>query len=180
MKTRLFVGIVLLLVITVALATPAIAQDKKPVCAPADVIKQLATLKSTGDNAKDIAVLLKLDKQIQAQSIACNGMTFTGTAKKIVGPFDIAEGQYRVTATTWDYMFSAKVSYAGDTACVGDSFMADQLFTMAMNGDNIYGAKVVATYEALLNTQTCRMIIEVDAVSTMGSKPWTLTIEPIE
>jgi hypothetical protein len=180
MKRNLIVGLVLVSLLTILASLPIFAQSKAPVCAPADLIKQLATIKSTGDKTDDMNALLQLAEQIQAQNMACNGMNFTGDGKQALGPFDITKGQYRITLTTWDYSVNATILSIGAAKCVGEGYGKDQLFMMLMNADNMYGPKTVSTHTTIMNTAACRMVIEVDATNILGSKPWTLSIEPIQ
>jgi hypothetical protein len=144
-----------------AVSFPVAAQDKTS-CEPAALIKQLATLKSTGDSAKDIAALLKIKKQIDAQYIACNGMTWTARAAKILGPFELPKGAYKSILTTKGYFIGEFAAIEGECEVVGSIFY------------NIFEGQANDGSEQLLTSQGCTAVIKTSNVSAS----WTLTIEP--
>jgi hypothetical protein len=156
-----------LVIITVALAiTPRLsdAQADKPKCDPAAVIKKASALKSSGDVKKDMDALVKLQIDIATANIACNGMTFEGKGAKIIGPFDIPKGDYRVTLKTNGF-FSANLKVR-DGTCEGGTF--GLLFNIFSGGAN-------SGTEALITSEGCKAIIETSNVT----ESWKLTIEPI-
>jgi hypothetical protein len=141
------------------------AQSNKPTCDPASVIAQAKSLKSSKDKTKDMASLLAFAKQIDAANIACNGLKFSGNVAKLLGPFDLAQGSWRVTLTTNGYFIGDLKVLSG--ACTNDTF---PLMFDLFQGQANSGA------EALIQSDGCRATIATSNITA----PWTITIEPIE
>ncbi len=162
MKRLILFAILTLTFVISANRPPTRAQAEQPKCDPAAVIKQAAALTSTGDVTKDMAALLKLQNDISATNIACNGMTFKGDRSKVFAPFDLPKGQYRMTVTTEGGFFASTKTVGGGYCTSGDLA--------------VIGADKQVTEEDLISSDGCRIILAV----TTASDPWALTIEPLQ
>jgi hypothetical protein len=139
------------------------AQTDQPKCDPTVVIKAANSLKTSGDNQKDIAALIKFREQITAADIACSGLTFKGTkVAKIIGPFDLPTGTYKVTATTPGYLIIHVRTVSGNCEQVS-------LYNLS-SGEATTGS------ETLYESKGCRVMLLPSNISA----PWTLTFEPLE
>ena len=140
---------------------PTMAQAEQPKCDPAAVIKQAAALTSTGDTTKDMEALLKLQNDISAANIACNGMTFTGKGTKVLDPFVLPKGVYRVT-----------LDFAAEASLVTfESIAPEYCITETPLSDS--------TKQKIAHaSEDCKMTIEVRAYK--DPSVWTITFEPLQ
>ncbi len=166
MQTRFLIAIVLLASALVA-PNPSVAQDK-PKCDPAAVIKMANALKSGGNSEADMTALIKLQTAISEANIACNGMKFSGNSAKLIGPFDLPAGIYRVTVTTTSHFF-AELKVLSGKCDTGHGF--DTILLVVVNID---GTK--RSDEAILQSEGCNLVIKTSDIL----KPWQLTIEPLQ
>lgn len=146
-----------------AQATPAATANAD--CKPADLIKKVAALKSSGNNDTDVKALLALRDDITKLNVACNGLKFKGANAKLIGPFDLPEGNYRFTLTTPGFFIGELKTLSG--SCGGDAI--GPMFSI-FEGQAKEGA------EALVTSNGCRAAIN----SSNVSAAWTLTIEPVQ
>lgn len=164
-KSIIFLAITLLLLC--GSLTSSRAQGPTPTpnpdCKPADTIKALAALKSTGDKDKDIDALVKAKQSIDAMYSTCRGLSWKGTTvAKLIGPFDLPEGVYKATATTAGFLIIHIKVLSGD--CEETS-----LFNLS-DGEATTGSET--TYES----SGCKILLEPSNISA----PWKLTIEPLQ
>lgn len=145
------------LTILTLVGLPAQAQDKSK-CDPAAVIQLANNLKSTKDTQEDIAALLKLQDQIIAANIACNGLTFTGKGSKVVRPFDLPAGTYLLSLQT-------------------EGMVNGSLKAMGNNSSACYGNAMPSRAESRVDSKGCRATIEVMATDNVE---WTITLEPLQ
>lgn len=178
MTIRSLISLCLFCILMVAGLHPTLtqAQSEKKDCKPADVITKAAALKTAGDTTADMKALLVLQNEIQKANIACNGFIFKKTGNGVIGPFDLPEGTFKVTVKT------SSATVIGDLKvlkgiCKGSNTMTSlgKLFYV-INTDAMMGNGPEREEEALLESGGCRATIQITSVT----KPYTLTIEPIE
>jgi hypothetical protein len=158
---RRLIMVVLTIVIGLSLS-PALAQDGKTAkCDPAAVIQQASQLKSTGDAKKDMALLTDLSKAISAANVVCNGYTFTGKGSKVLDPFDLPKGTYRMKLDwpSQDAML-AQLDSVGDDFCIG------------VTNDKKREERVTAS-------NGCRAVIQINTLG-QDEATWTVTLEPLK
>lgn len=156
----------LLFVFSVTIPLPvAVAQSDNPTCNPSALLAELAKMKSTGDDAKDIAALVELQDQITEQNIVCNGYVFEGKGTGVVKPFDLPKGTYLLH-------FSAASGGISITPKVISGKCAEgmYLFTMSM--------QEAIELESYIDSAGCKLGLSVD-YTPIGKTAWTLTIEPL-
>ncbi len=170
-RARLALFITILLFFILALTTPLSSSaqgqptpTKNPDCKPAALIEKAAKLTSSKDDKKDLDALLKLAADISAQNIACNGLKFSGSGNKLLGPFDLPEGTWKLTVTTKGYFIAKAKTISGEC---DDDTISSFLF---MSGQASDGAGEV------VESKGCRLTIAISNISA----PWTLTFEPLE
>src|SRR5690242_20483932 len=100
MKRFALVIVLLCTVFPLVFFSQATAQTDRPKCDPGAVIKTANSMKVTGNSKTDLEALMKLEVSIHAANIACNGMTWSGNSAKLIGPFELASGVYKVSVTT--------------------------------------------------------------------------------
>ena len=171
MRIRAILPLGLLLLALWGSATPTVAQDSKTACDPASIIKKANALTAKGDNKADMDALQKLADDIHAQGIACNGLTFTGTNSKIIGPFDLPKGNFKATLTSRG-RFTGRLNAITGTCRTTRSPSATGASTLfsATNGEASAGS------DAIIMSEGCHAIIETDGVRSA----YKLTIEPLE
>jgi hypothetical protein len=166
---RLITPIVIIVAIIAAgFVTPSFAQADKPKCDPAAVIAKANALKSSKDDKTDMAALISFSQEITAANIACNGFTFSGKGKKVLGPVSISEGLYKVTVTTQKGF--AVVPKPVSKEC-GTSYDVPDLSLYRLSDET-----EPVSEASLTVPHTCRLAFDVNRADT----PWTLTIEPLE
>jgi hypothetical protein len=160
-------ALIMVLLLALLIVPSAAAQDKKPDCDPAALIADLAKLKSTGDQAKDMQALLDVQSKIAAQNAACagTGVALEGKNKvaKVYGPFTLPKGMYKATATT-----------KGDLSVVlkAPEECADKTLLFSLDqGDADTGAETLLEISA-----DCKVFVEVRFMTA----PWGLVIAPLE
>lgn len=150
-------------IILISGSHPSIAQGPTATpskdCKPADLIASLKDLKSSGDAAKDMAALLKIQDQISDQSVACSGLTFSGTGSKVIGPFDLAKGAYRFKVVKGLEFFTAELKGIPDDLCV-------------------LGMVSSQKAEDQASSEGCRVTLAVDTMGSSGD--WEFTLEPLK
>jgi hypothetical protein len=164
------VALVLFLILSVIslVPHPSAAQTDKPKCDLTGVSKQVAAFKPSGDAKADLAALLKVRDAISQANVDCNGWTFSAkTGSKLIGPFILPKGVYKITATTTGYLI-VRVQQV-DPEC--DQYKTDYGIVNVAKGEANDGAESIETFE-----NTCKIFLQPDNVSA----PWTLTIEPVQ
>jgi hypothetical protein len=164
---RRVVFVIMLALVVSTCIHPTRAQDAKPVCDPAAVIKKAAALAATGDPAKDMDALLALRDVISAANVACTGYTFKGKGEKIVPPFTLTKAFYKVTANTDGFLIVDIRSMEGSDCKAG---VKHNLFILDDTQAKL-GAETT-----LDMTVDCRAILEVSNTRT----DWTITFEPLK
>jgi hypothetical protein len=160
----------LLVIVIIALAsTPrhSEAQADKPKCDIAAVIAKAAALKTTGDAKKDLVALNALSAEISAQNAICNGYIFTGKGEKVLTPFILPKGLWKVIGKSNGYLMLKARSMEGSDCKAGAEDLVLNLDTEQAKE----GGETVLDIEA-----TCRLLLSISNTSTT----WTITFEPIE
>jgi len=139
-------------------------------CDLSSVFKGASTLKSSGDNTKDLTSLLDLARNIQDANVACNAMTFTGSGNFSSDVFDFKPGTYKVTAgetgLTDDNLLSVELlSVSSDNKSCIDQFVFQD--TLSQDKSSISTSR---QYKVFGNSKSCRVTMNVHAVSD-----WTLS-----
>lgn len=88
-------------------------------------------------------------------------MEFTGNKSKVIGPFDIPAGQYRVVVTTQGGFHGSVKALEGN--CIGNSI-------------TFIGEKASISQEAFLESEQCRAVFNIST----ASNEWRVTIEPLK
>jgi hypothetical protein len=163
-------ALIFALLLTLLIVPSAAAQDKKPGCDPAALIAELAKLKTTGDQAKDMQALLDVQSRISAQNAVCAGTGIALESKdkvpKVYGPFTLPKGTYKVTATTTGYF----IIHAKSSDNCADAFA---LFNLGP-GEGNTGAETLL--EIAGDSETCKFYLQTENASA----PWKLVIAPLE
>lgn len=141
--------------------SPAISAQATPVatCDPAGLIAQLSGLKATNKSSVDLHTLDDIANQISSQRIACSGLTFSGTGSKVLDPFTLPAGNYRVKLFASDNLSLVTIKALGEGNCSG-----------ALS-KNINEAVVSADVD-------CRATISTMALNKIAE--WTVTFEPLK
>lgn len=173
MKIRI---VVILSVIVGLFAQVAIAQDA-PGCTAESLTALVASIQEAngtalaaiqaGDLQAAVDALAASDEQVGLMKAVCAGLSFEDTNAKAIGPIELAEGMYRVTATTDGFMtveLQPTEGSCGDT--IGDVVMP--VFT-------IFQDQATTGAEALIPSEGCTTFVEVSNTTT----PWTLTFEKV-
>ena len=148
--------LILFAILTLTFVFPA----NEPKCDPAAVIKQAAALTSTGDTTKDMAALLKLQNDISAANIACNGMTFSGIGSKVVDPFVLSKGTFKVILDSALQSGVIEIDGISPDHCAGGTLSGKHKETL------------VKVYD-----DDCKIAIEVNTFGDTVS--WAITFEPL-
>jgi hypothetical protein len=166
---RRFTVFALLVVVLIVAASipPVAAQGDKPACNPAAVIQQAAAMKSTGDQAQDLAALATLQADISAASVACTGYVFKGTGAKVVGPITLTQGVYKIVATAHGSISVVDLAVEGGACKAGDS--VEIIHEFAIDKD------IQAEGLERISSASCRLLFQVK-----GDGDWTITFEPIK
>src|SRR5437016_1046715 len=107
--------IILAVLLTTVLPFSVRAQSTPPApCDISTILKAASTFKG-----KDMDALLQLDSDIQAAYAACNGLSFKGTGVKVLPPFTIPKGFYKVTAKSKGYLIVNLHSLDGSDCAAG-------------------------------------------------------------
>lgn len=138
-----------------------------PTCDLTAIIKEVGAFKSSKDSTKDMTALAQIRDDIDATQAACNGLSFSGKSAKLVGPFDLPDGTYKVTATTKGYLAVMPRTISGDCDPNYDNV---HMFNISA-GEATAGEDIV--YQA---SQNCRLVLEPSNVSA----PWKITFEPLQ
>ncbi len=149
-----------------AVSTQAATTTSSTDCAPAALIKTLATLKTAGDVQRDLDALLNIEQSIKDLDAACKGFSFKGVAPKVIGPISIPTGSYIVHVVTSGYFIAMIKTLSG--TCTG-SDNTNGLFNLTA-GDAATGA------DTTFDSTNCRMVI----VTSNVSSAWTLTFTAIQ
>jgi hypothetical protein len=171
MRIRALIPLGLLLLALWGSATPTVAQDSKTACDPASIIKKANALTAKGDSKADMEALQKLADDIHAQSIACNGLTFTGNNSKLIGPFDLPKGNFKAILTT-RARFTGRLSAITGTCMTTRSTNSSGAATLF----SVTGSDALNGSEAIIRSEGCHAVIETDGVRAA----YKLTIEPLE
>lgn len=143
-----------------------LAQDKTA-CDLKPLAAKLAAFKLAGDDKKDMEALLKIQGDISAANVACNGLTFSGKGNKVLSPFVLPKGLYKVTATTKGFFILDVQSVAGSDCKAG---VKENLFNF-FKGQGDDGS------ETSLNIENdCRIIL----TTSNATDTWKLTFESIQ
>ncbi len=135
------------------------AQDKTK-CDLKGVAAKLIAFKLTDDAKKDMDALLKIQGDISAANVACNGLTFSGKGANVTDPFDIGKGTYRVRLQVKDSKaLHASIESIGDKFC-GASLLADK------------------PADRLDARDGCRATLQIDTYDEEAQ--WTVTLEPLK
>lgn len=157
---RSIIFLVTLLVLVSAI--PAAAQRSKPGCIPANAIKRAQAMKSSKDDAKDMAALNLFAEQISSLNIACNGLTFSGEGSKVLNPFDLPKGKYRMKIQGSNLVYTTvRIENATEALCFG-------LLGMGVSEG------------AIDASNDCRAILSVESTAALGETSWTVTLEPLK
>src|SRR5262245_13110638 len=115
-KILIFSTYILILVVSSSVSSRA--QDKTK-CNAADVLSMASSLKSSGDDKKDMDALIKLSQDISAANIACNGFTWSGKGAVVTDPFNIPKGNYRMKLVldNTEKPFQGQIEGIGDSKC---------------------------------------------------------------
>jgi hypothetical protein len=147
------------------IATPLSAQDATNCDAPVidAAITDLRALLDTAAADSSIEPLIEAKGRIAVLEAACSGLSFEGTTAKVIGPFELEAGLYRVTADTEGF-FIADLNVIDGSCEAGVMGMF-----LLMNGDASGGA------ETLVESEGCTTLVTLDNITD----PWTLTFERI-
>lgn len=170
MKTKIRLLITLaLIVIFPFFVAPTHAQDNLPVqCNPTGFFNVFSTILPKNSAALETDTYLKFLRELrvllESQWLLCNGMIFSGSGAKLLGPIDLPAGLYKVTAKTDDaFLVRMRILKGLCTASNGENLYA------FFAGDGAAGA------ETIIESSTCTILLETDIAET-----WSLTIEPLQ
>jgi len=159
---------VLALLILIAISPLLPVKSQVPRCEPSAAFEYMATLKASGDDAKDMTTLLGLRDVITAQNLVCSGYTFEGKSNQAIGPIELLEGKYLMTVTTTSALIMKGNTLDGKCSVGRDEIDGDSIYAFtAGNGDE--GAAV------LIDSDGCRVIFTTEYLT----RPWKITIEPL-
>lgn len=116
----------------------------------------LAKLKASGetDPVKLVNELEDLALGAARLRATCDGLAFTGSSQKVIGPVEFPEGTYRVTARTGGAMIALVTVAEGE--CGQGQYMSANLFLLMSTGKE--GS------ETLFVSKGCTALIEVSNV----------------
>jgi hypothetical protein len=164
----------LLLLVLLALILPSsqpiAAQTAKPGCDPAALLAAMSALKSSGDNTKDWQTLQAISAAISNMNVICNGLVFKGKGNKVLDPFILPAGTYRLTVKTKQAFIASGRTMEG----AGSECAPNKEFTM-LNEVNLEGDKIIDS-STVVPTSNCRILI----TTSNSSDDWTLTFELIQ
>ncbi len=158
MKRIALVAIFVTSILLLAFSTPIVAQVDSPRCDPAAVVKKAASLSSVGEKQADLNALNQLRDEINAVNVACTGLRFSGTGSKVLDPFDLPGGNYRLQMT-WQGSGRITVSLSSVDDRICSAFLT------------------VDSPEQLVKTDGCRAVLE---VVDRDQKPWTIVFESLD
>lgn len=169
-------GLVLALLLTIV--GHVIAQDATPASCSADSITALVasiqdangaalTAIKAGDTQTAIDALSDATERVGLMKAVCAGLSFEDTKAKVLGPVELAEGMYKVTATTAGFMtVELKPTEGSCGETIGDTVMpVFGLFKDQANDGS----------EVLIPSDGCKTFIQVSNITD----PWTLTFEKV-
>ena len=131
-------------------------------------IETLKTVKAKETDPKQISNDLQLIANIaNSQRAACDGLSFSGSDSKLIGPVTIPAGTYRAKATTTGYIIVDVTAVDGQCGA-GSRGTSEGLFSLS-SGEADKGA------EALFTSKGCTALIELSLIDT----DWQLAFERI-
>jgi hypothetical protein len=164
MRRLTFLAVLLAILFLSAIVLPPVAaQNDKPPCDPGAVIKKAAALTASGDATKDLAALLALQADISAANVACAGMTFKGTDSKVLTPFVLPKGKYKVSLT-----WPTTDSFLVDISAISPDYCAIGVL------NNTKKETIVTSRD-----DKCKVAIEVSAFGDSTSQ-WVIAFEPLQ
>lgn len=147
----------ILLFLIVAFVTSVTAQDEcDPVVIAETYAPQLA-------EAATLDELQAVQSGLAREIAACNGLYFEDIASAVIGPIEISEGVYRITATTEGYLIVHELVIDG--GCEFTGF-----------GINIASGEATAGAEFLFKSEGCTVVFETSNVTA----PYTLQFELLQ
>lgn len=159
---KLMVSILIVLGIFDNTGSQSVHAQGPVACAPDQVIAALVALKPSPDKATNMSTLAAISKAISAQTVACNGFTFTGKGGALVDPFDIPAGSYKASLVTTGSMNVIISNLAGGNSKPCLAILADSRLQTRLDARS-----------------GCRATIEVTTFSD-NQLPWTVTLEPLQ
>src|SRR5689334_20599015 len=149
---------------TSAQSTPAATPN--PDCNPGKVIDTFLKLRKVNDKDKDAATLQSVEDTIEAYKAACAGLSFKGTGLKVVGPFELPAGNYKVTGTAKDYLIVKLKLISGDCSTSDGS-------AILFNLDNDQAS---AGAETLMTSNDCKLVMSTENISSA----WRIDFETMQ
>jgi hypothetical protein len=139
----------------------------KPECQASALMGAASQLKPLNDQATDMQTLNAFAEHIYKQRILCYGFTFSGTGEKVLDPFVLPKGTWKVVGTSNGFLIVVGNSLTGSDC---DS---DQEITLV----NANREQATVGAEKVLPVRgDCRLVLSISNTST----DWTVTFAPIE
>lgn len=162
MLKRLFV------LLLIALVIPTAAQDADPATCPAPdaLLASITTLLTESQGMDTLTILDALRTAVSEHTIACTGLVFNDELygmQRVIGPFTIPAGIYRLTATTDGFFSSSFDLISGE---------CDTIFTAFILSEGKGSEGVQEVFES----EGCEVLLSVRSSQEM---PWKIEFEKL-
>lgn len=160
-----FMKVIGLAAILLICALPALAQESAGECAPEELAASISErLASAGEDREGLIDLLRtMAGEIAANDAACSGLSFEGSGQKLLGPVELPEGIYRVTASGDDGFGIVEF-----TVLAGECGEGNRMSPNVLDGD------VTQDVEVVVMSAGCEVLID----ANMDDR-WTLVFEQL-